>query len=241
MKREKLQVGLCITAMVSVMLFFTVSMDASAQFGRGGPQLAPEKLEAAWALEAKGVANELTLSENSAAKLAGLYKEARESHQKGMQELFAGGGGGMGRMQGMRDLNEKERAALEKALQDVLSAEQSASATKLLGTFNRQWDRLVDTLAAFELEDEKLFPALKLVNRYVVDSDKARSEAMANMDFESMRTVSQELKAKLDSSLAETLSEEQLAKWKEATARRGGRGGGFGGGGHGDGQGTGHN
>ena len=59
---------------------------------------------------------------------------------------------------------------------------------------------------------------------YVVASDKARAEAMAAMDFQSMRSAMQELKGKLDADLAEILSEEQLAAWKTGTTQRG-RGG----------------
>ena len=227
------------------------AFNATAQFGRGrGPQLAPEKVEAAIALEAKGVARDLELSEDAAEQLLAAYRDARHSHQKGMAELFGqgGGGGGMGRFMEMQELSEKEGAKLKSATEAFLSEDQTTKALESLGTFSRQWDRLVDTLIGFQLEDGPLYSGLGFVTRYVVDSEKARSEAMANMDFQSMRGARQELKAALDASLAGILSETQAASWKEATASRGPRGGGPGhgpgggpGAGHGGGGGQGHN
>ena len=46
-------------------------------------------------------------------------------------------------------------------------------------------------------------------------------EALANQDWESMREVRRSEKEKLDTALAAVLSEEQLARWSEATAYRG--------------------
>lgn len=221
-----LQVGA--VCMVAAALFFSTALDATAQpGGRGGPPMAPEKLDAALTLEARGVAKELGLSDEVTAKVVDAYKAARKSQQAAMRELFsAGRGGGMEAFQERLALNEKERGKLEEALKGFLKAEQAGKAVASLGTFNRQWDRFTDTLAGFQLGEEKLYPALKLTCQYVVDSDAARSEAMANMDFQSMRSTAQKLKAKLDAGLAEILSEEQLSAWKTATVRRGRPGGG---------------
>ncbi len=154
----------------------------------------------------------------------------------------------MGRFMEMQELSEKERAKLKAAIEGFLSEGQVTKALESLGTFSRQWDRFVDTVAGFQLEDGPLYSALGFVTSYVVDSEKARREAMANMDFQSMRGATQELKATLDASLAGILSETQLASWKEATAFRGRRGGGQGRGPssgpgpeHGGGGGQGHN
>lgn len=227
------------------------AFNATAQFGRGrGPQLAPEKVEAAIALEAKGVARDLALSKDVAEQLVAAYRDARHSHQKGMAELFGqgGGGGGMGRFMEMQELSEKEGAKLKAATEAFLSEKQAAKALESLGTFSRQWDRFVDTLVGFQLEEAPLYSGLGFVRSYVVDSEKARSEAMANMDFQSMRGATQELKAALDTSLTGILSEIQVASWKEATTFRGPRGGGQRRGagegpgpGHGGGGGQGHN
>ena len=71
------------------------AFDATAQFGRGrGPRLAPEKVEAAIALEAKGVARDLKLSADVTGQFVVAYRDARHSHQKGMEGLIGQGGGG---------------------------------------------------------------------------------------------------------------------------------------------------
>ena len=228
-----------LVAAACMALLLTLSTAATAQFGRGGPQLDPEKQEAAWDLQVTGVAKELGLSEEDAAKTSEAYKVVRKSHQEARQELFSGGGG-RGAFQELQAVSDEERAKLESALTDFLSEEQVDKAMPSLGSFNRQWDRFVDALASFELGDEKQHEALNLIKVYVVDSERARSLAMLSGDFQSIRSSNQALKETLDGQLAKILSEDQLAKWKEATASRGGR---FGGGvpPHGDGSGAGHN
>lgn len=83
-------------------------------------------------------------------------------------------------------------------------------------------------LAGFQLGDEKQSKGLALIATYVVDSDAARTKAIASGDMQSPRSAGQELSGKLDTAMGEILSADQLTKWKEATAR-GGRGGGGGG------------
>jgi len=180
------------------------------------PQLDPEKAQAAWTLAARGVANELGLSKKVTSQLVDAYKAARESYQKALQGLSGGGGG----FQAFRDLAGKERGKLETALKGFLSDEQAAKAMTSLGTFNREWDRLLDVLAGFNLDDKKLFKALALVCTYVVDYSKAANTAMANQDWQSIRTARETHKGKLDSGMAEILSQEQLTTWNEATAPR---------------------
>lgn len=207
--------------------------NAQAQFRGGGPRMAPEKQAAAWELEAKGVAHQLSLSAEETGKLVAAYQEARKSQGEAMTKLReeSSGGGGFGGFEAFRELSDSERSKLETALKGFLSDEQVATAIVPLGTFNGEWDRMADALIGFALADDKLNSALKHVQVYVVANAKAREEAIANMDFQSMRGASQELKGKLDGELASILSEEQLAKWTEATTRRGGRGGRGGGGG----------
>lgn len=233
------QIGVTVRCITVLMVLAGWMPDAAAQPGRGGPQLAPEKAEAARKLQADCVAKELGLSEKSAEGLVDAYKAARTTYDAGVRELSAEQGGDrMGRFQAFRELQEEERGKLEEALKGFLKPEQVGQALTSLGTFSRQWDRYADTLGGFGLEDGKLYPALDLTCKYVIASDKARREAMASMDFQSMRGATQELKAKLDAGLAEILSEEQLAKWKTATAGRG-RGGPGGGGPRGGGPGGG--
>lgn len=212
----KLITGVGVLSIVGLIFLLGGATEAAAQFRRG-PQLAPEKAQAAWTLAARGVASELGLSREATSKLVNAYKAARESHQKAMQELSGGGPGGF---QAYQELTEKERGKLEAVLKGFLSDEQAAKAMASLGTFNREWDRLLDVLAGFKLDDKKLFKALALVSTYVVDYDKARRSAMANQDWESIRTAREKHKGILDSGMAKILSKEQLATWNEATAPR---------------------
>ncbi len=212
----KLLTGVGVLSIVGLILLLGCVTEVSAQFRRG-PQLDPEKAQAAWTLAARGVANDLGLSKKVTSQLIDAYKAARESYQKAMEELRGTGDRGF---EGFRELAGKERGKLETALKGFLNDKQAAEAIASLGTFNREWDRFLDVIAGFNLDDEKLFKALALVSTYVVDFDKARSSAMASQDWESIRTAREELKGKLDSGIAEVLSKEQLATWNEATAPR---------------------
>ncbi len=224
-----------LAALVATLWLTAGGQFALAQFGRGGgPPLEPEKAQAAWALQAKAVAAGLTLEEKAATALAGAYKSARESYQKAMQEVIGsgggpGGGGGPGNFQALQEIRQTESGKLDNALKLFLNDEQRTQALASLGTFSVEWDRHVDTLAGFGLEAAKLDEALKHTVAYVVEVDKAMQEAMASFDFQAVRGARQTAKEKLDKALASILSEDQVAKWNEATAPRGG-GGGFGGG-----------
>lgn len=210
----------------AVMLMLTST--AMGQF-RGGPPMSPEQQEAAWTVEAHSVAAALKLPEPKAASVAEAYKAARASHGEAMAELRRTAERGPGMFQQMQAINDTERGKLEDKLSGVLNEEQLGTAMESLGTFNNQWDRFVDVLSAFDLSGDNRAKALSLLIDYVIKSDKARSEAMAAMDFQSMRDSMQTLKEELDSQMAEVLSAEQLAVWEEKTARRGGPGGGRGG------------
>lgn len=212
------------------LLILTIAADATAQRRGGGPRLDPANQAAAWKLQASGVAHELSLGDEEAAKLAEAYTAARKAHDAEMQELRGTGERGPGMFQQMQEINAKERSKLGEALNGFLDEEQTAKALAPLGTFNNQWDHLAHVIGGFDLENEKQHKALALVSAYVVKSDEARESAMASGDFQSVRESTRVLKEDLDKSLADVLSEEQLAKWNEQTAFRG-RGGPGGGGG----------
>ncbi len=213
----KLLTGVGVLSIVGLIFLLGGATEVSAQFRGGGPQLAPEKAQAAWTLAVRGVANELSLSKEATSKLNDAYKAARESYQKAMEELRGTGAGGF---EGFQDLTVRERGKLETALKGFLSDKQAAMAMEPLGTFNSEWDRMLDVLADFKLGNKNLFMALTLISTYVVDYSKAVSAAMASQDFQSMRTARETHKATLDSGIAEVLSKEQLATWNEATAPR---------------------
>jgi len=217
------------TAMIAMACL--VCVDAMAQRG-GGIQISQEKLDEIWRAQADGIGREIKLDKEKIAKVVAAYKASREAQAKEVQELFAGGQRGPGMFQEMREINETESGILKDNLMKFLSEKDSDTAVASLGSYNRQWDRLVSTILGFELEDAKQKKALELIAGYVVESNKARDEAIASGDFQSIRTASEELKGMLDMSIASLLSKEQVETWKTATERRRrGGGGGFGGGG----------
>lgn len=225
---NSLKHAVALLAMGTMVLAAATADAQQRQSGRGGPRLSPEVREAVWTLQANGVAHDIGASEEEAAKIVTAYIAARKSQGEAMREARqSGGGGNFGNFQAIREITAKEREALQKALGEIVAADKAATATESLGTFNNQWDIMADTLTTFKLAEEKQNACLTMIAKYVISSDKARSEAIANQDFQSMRTVSQELKSALDAMMAIQLSEDQLATWKERTQRRGfgGRGG----------------
>jgi hypothetical protein len=203
--------------------------------GGGGPQLDPAKAAAAQALESEGVAHDLGVTGDAVGKMTAAYKASRESQGKAMADMMATAERGPGMFQMMQELNDKERAKLQKDLEGCLKPDQVKAAMASLGTYGREWDRFVDVLSGMALDKEKQFKGLSLIAKYVVDVDAARAQAMAAMDREGMRAASQEHKAKLDTAIKDILTADQNAVWTAATAPRGGPGGGGGGGGGGPG------
>lgn len=192
--------------------------------GGGGPGggLSPEDRAKAWDLEARAVAADLSLSAEDTTKLVDAYKAARESQAAVMRERMSSGGGDRRDPSAMIEANKAERDKLKAALAAFLKEEQVDKALAALGGFNRRWDTMTLALENLGLEGEKKAEATKLVMAYVAESDKAMQEAMAGGDWESMRTKGRTMREELDAKLGKVLSPEQLAKWKEATAMRGG-------------------
>ncbi len=192
--------------------------DAWAQPAERSPHLAPEEQAAAQQLQAQQVAQTLGLSEEVGGKLVAAYQKARGDLQKALDELRREREGDRsGYMQKYRERVEAEKGKLEAELKSFLSEEQAAKALASLGTFSQAWDRMVDMLAGFNLDEKKLSEVLALVDTYVIDTAKVRQEAAASSDWQNMRTKLGELKEKLDTALGSVLSEEQLKQWKEAT------------------------
>lgn len=218
-------VGIAVAA--GLALCFAALTDAAGQRrgGFGGPQLSPEKAEAAWKYQADSASIAIKVdSKELAGKLHEAYVAVRKSQQEAMGELRSNTERGPGMFQAFQELNRKERAKFSETLSSFLSKEQTTQAMVSLGTFSGTWDRYVDVLTGFDLERKGLHSGLSLLLTHTIDSEKARSEAIANMDFEGMRSMRQELKAKLDTDLAGLLSEDQLAEWTDRTPARG-RGG----------------
>lgn len=217
------------------------SSSAFAQGGRGGGmQLDPARAEAVWTLEAKYVAKDLELSEENAAKLKDAFIASRKSLQEAavnlMEERRASGE--RGGFEAFQALSDAESASLKKNLAEFLSEEQAGKASASLGTFNWQGDRLVDVLSGLKLDEDKEMKALGLISAYAQEVSALRPAGGDRASWEGMREKMQPAREKLDAALAEVLSAEEAAKWKEQTAPRGGGGGrGAGGGGQGGGRG----
>jgi hypothetical protein len=215
-------------SLAGVIALCLLSTTALAQRG-GGPQLSPEKREAAWTLEAKGVAKTAGVSAENTDKVVKAYIASRKHLTEAMEKMAAGGGGGGGGMrEEMQKMNDTERGELTKALTEALPKDQVDKVAGPLGTFYRGWDRLVDALAGLKLDADKQDKGLALLATFAVESDKAMRAGAGAGDRQAMMTAMQERKSKLDAELAKELSlnEEQTSKWKEATAFGGGGGGG---------------
>lgn len=206
--------GRGIMLLIAGLFLLGITADATAQ-GRRGPQLSPEKQAAAQELEATYVAKNLKLSDEATGKIVAAYQKARKNLQEGIQALSEGSG-----FEAYRELSEKEREKFKTELKGFLDDKQVKKALVSLGTFSWSWDRMVDNLAGYKLDEKKLYEALGKVNDYIIETDKAFREARESSDWQSMRPKFQELKEKLDSALESLLSKEQLEQWKEATTRR---------------------
>lgn len=194
--------------------------------GRGGPRMDPATAAAAQKLEAEGVAHDLGITGDAVGKMVTAYQANRDQQRKEMETLMEGGQRGPETLFQMQDINDTSRAALKKELEGIVGAEKAAAATNILGTYAREWDRYVDVYSGLGVSGDAMYKGLSLIAKYNVDSTNARMEAMQAMDFEGARAAGEEHKAKLDAALKDVLNAEQLAKWTEGTARRGGPGGG---------------
>lgn len=237
--------------------------------GFGGRQLSPEKAKAAWELQAKGVAGRLGLNEAQTKSLVSAYLAAREAvgtaSEKIRQEAMqAGQEGGMEAMREsmkkIEALSATERENLKKALAGSLSSEQVEKAMTSLGTFNRQWDRVVDVFGTFKLDASQQQTGLNAIEEYAVTLAAAQAQAQAAMnqrraegggpgegggggagggggERDAIRTANQEGRQHLLTALQPLLNKEQVTKIEEALpgAGRGPGGGGRRGGGGGGG------
>ena len=172
--------------------------------GPGGPgarqRLSPEKLKAAWEVEAKGVAKSLTLNDELTTKTVAAYSEARESQGAAMEKLNrdfadkqrAARSGGEGdspggadasreqraaqiaeRQKQAADLNKAEREKLQTALAKFMNPEQTTKALATLGTFNPRWDAMVDAVVGYKLDEAKSTEALTAIQTFVEQVGKA--------------------------------------------------------------------
>ena len=197
-------------------------------------RMTPEQSEEAWALQANHVAAKLGLSEENAAKLVDAYKTVKKDYLTALTERRAAMSREPGAMEearkAMAEVADTARGNLRKAVSAFLDEKQTETAVERLGNFDFRWDAMVRKLAEFKLGDKQA-DALELVNLFIIESGKlVRSRMAAGAPPEDLRERNAALRAKLDEDLAKILSEEQLAEWKQSTARGGPRGAMIGGG-----------
>lgn len=210
--------------------------EGQGERGRGGrpARLTKEQSQAAWSLEAAGVAESLKLDSKQTDALARAYIDARNSHaaaieaaRENMRNNPPEEGGPQAGRQRMQDLMKSERGKFEKAIGEAgLTEAQKQQVMATLGSFNPQWDQMVTTLKGMNLDAAKMSAAQTAVREHVAATVKAR-ESMGgpDADREAMRTAMQDARKKMMDSLKKVLSEEQMAKFEESLGGGRGRGG----------------
>lgn len=203
-------------------------------FGPGGgmrPMLEPTKAKAAWTLEAQTASRRTGLEEAQTAKTVELYIAARGQHRAAteeirsklrekMEEAQAGSDEPRGDwreigaelQKQIGDLQKSQREQLTTKLTEVLGAEQAGKVAASLGSFNPNWDFMVDALVGFNLEPAKLNKALGLTESYIIAADHARGSA--GDDPGAMRTAMQEARANLADALEPILTPEQMDNFR---------------------------
>ena len=192
----------------------------AAPGGPGAP-LSAEAATTAWESEAKTVARQLKLNAEKTAKLVDAYKAARASHRRAMEaKLGEGARPDAQNYAAMGEVATAERTKLETALKGFLTAEETQKAMATLGSFSRRWDQMTAVLNGMKLDEKVQAQAMDTVAAYVAESAAGMMTQPAPADREALRQKSQQAREKLDAEMAKILSPDQLAKWKESTARR---------------------
>ena len=204
---------------VAVLLAVLAAPSALAQPGGGGGDRAQADMTAAWTLQAQGVAGELQVNDEQKQKLVDAYLLSRKNYQAANASQTDTDR--RARFEAMRKAGDAERATLSTALGAFLTPEQVEKALKPLGSFNRQYDRMTETLIEFKLDAAKRQQALAALNVYASDASALREKATSSEDWQGMRATMEASKAKLDTAMADVLDAAQLATWKESTAWRG--------------------
>lgn len=196
----------------------SVSLGAYAQPGGRGPGLSPEDRAKIGAAQATIVAADLKLDAEKTQKFVAAYEAFQKEASENRPEF------GRGDWEAMRKHVEEQQAKLATSLKAVVDEAQAKEAASVLGGFNRGWDRMVAVLLGFELGAEKEPQALAHTLTYVKAGNVARENSSGDDGFGELREAMAAAKKSLDESLAPLLSEEQKAKWLEATSWRGDRG-----------------
>jgi len=203
MKYVNLLVGICLGGIL---------MCATSMPSNEAPKKSAKKkssnsgASAVWILQAQAVHKELGLSPEIRDKFVDTYVACRKSYKTEQHALPDEVDKAKSREITLQ-LRETKRNELNADLKTFLTDEQTTAAVRYLGIFHPKWDRQVRTLINFNLEKEKLIAAMKLVNDFNVNYEKARSIGINTRN----------MKDTLNFELSKLLTENQLAKWKEVT------------------------
>jgi len=212
--------------MVAIFILATVcAVPTYAQRGSGGGRwgLDPEKQDAVWTLQSKSVAKDLALEGETADKLLAAYKGARQRITETVQSSFSDSDGDWrARFEKMNEIRKAEREKFGEEIKGFLKEEQAAKALETLGAFGRYWDTMTDSLSGIVTEEETLLKGTLMIGSHLAKMES--SSGGEEVSREERRERFQKSREELNEALSKILSEEQLAKWKEATES--GRGGG---------------
>lgn len=200
---------------------------AAGQPGQmGQPALPAERAKAAWEAQVVAATSDMRLEADALKTVSAAYAEARTAHNEAVEALrremrqraSEADGEGRGReamaemQERTRKITEEHRVSLRKKLAEILTSGQTDRALESLGTFNAQWDRMVDQLLRFNLDAGPSTRAQGAVKDYVVAVSKIRDSG----DRESAREEMQAARTKLSAALREVLSDEQFAEFERA-------------------------
>ncbi len=188
----------------------------------------PERARAAWDAQVKTATADMNLEAEKLKALTTAYADQRKAHADAVEQLrrelreraSEADGEGRGReamaemQEAIQKLNTDHRANLRKAFAEDLTSGQTDRALESLGTFNMQWDRMVDSLNQFKLDDAKGAKANLAVKDYVVAINKIRESG----NRETAREDMQAARTKLTAALKDQLNDEQLAEFERLLA-----------------------
>jgi hypothetical protein len=190
---------------------------AALQDALAGAGLDPARARKAQELEALSVAASLGLNAAGADRLVAAYQAARagldaECAQRMVADLTAPRGPGIARGNALQSLPDDWKAKMEMRFRDFLPAADSVRAAQALGLFRSgpRWDRMVDTIAEFNLDARQQARALLAIQVFLAEVDGLVS-APFNTNPE------QEPKARLDRELAPLLTAPQASLWAART------------------------
>lgn len=186
----------------------------------------PERARAAWESQARTATADMNLDADKLKAITTAYADERKAHADAVEQIrremreraSEGDGGGREAMQQMQEqiqkLNDDHKAKLRKSFAQVLTSGQTDRALESLGSFNMQWDRMVDSLNQFKLDEAKGAKANLAVKDYVVAINKIRESG----NRETAREDMQAARTKLMAVLKDQLNDEQLAEFERLLA-----------------------